>query len=125
MITAAAVCLTVGMLLCFIGCSEGKSGTQYKYENDSFTDTYNLFDDGTYERIYNGSDYGKMALETGTYGSSSSSISFTAEKEADDWPGGVSKYWWFSNPYHGTLTDSYLEISGRTYKEHGTVYSSN
>lgn len=124
MTVVAAVCLTCEILLCFIGCSDGKSGTQYKYEAGSFTDTYDLFDDGTYKRIYDGSDYSNMTLETGTYESSSSSVSFKAENVSDYWPGGVSKYYWLLNPYHGTLTDSSLYISGRTYKEHGSVWSS-
>lgn len=125
-LTAATVIgLLMGTLLCVAGCgNNGRSGTQYKYEGSSFTDTYNLYDDGTYERIYEGLAYvASTTLETGTYTKSPSSILFNVKRVFEGtWANEVPKY---SFAYHGTLSDKTLVIEGRIYKKHGSVYSSS
>lgn len=135
MTVAMTVCFTIGLLFFTAGCEndDGKSGTQYRYESDSYADIYNLYDDGTYEREYEGSDYtGRVALETGTYSQSSSSLSFKIERQLEGtWPSGALRYGLLIGSYSGTLRDEYMDIrdaftlSSKRYEKHGSVYTSD
>lgn len=115
---AAIMCLATGLFN--MGCSAKKSGVMYQREGNSFTDTYILFEDGTYKRNYEGSELsGTVAIETGHYKTSGSTVSFTAESAIEEqWPTGPFKYWILSNPYKGVLNNS-LTISGNTYQKNG------
>lgn len=117
-IAVATICLAVG-------CSCETNGASYQYKGGSFTDTYRLRDDGTYKREYKGPEYdGIVALEEGTYETSSSSIYFTVGATLDGkWPSEVSKYYW-NNSYSGTLNTS-LSVGGRTYEKYGNECSSD
>ncbi|MDE6773615.1 MAG: hypothetical protein K2J14_03205 [Treponemataceae bacterium] len=126
-VTVATVCLATGGVFCLIGCGDNtKSGTSYQYKNTSYsyTDTYNLYDDGSYERIYEGTEYyGTVVLEIGTYKANGSSLSFTGTNalgDGEQWPSGIVKYYLISNPYNGSLNTN-LSISGRTYTKHGSI----
>ena len=128
----AAIGLVALMLFCTAGCSDdGKSSTsyQYQYEGDSFTDTYKLYDDDSYKRVYAGADYSSLTLESGTYAASESSVTFYVESISDSWPNAAYSYYWvLTNSYSGSLSDDYLRLSygltTRTYKKSGTVHSS-
>lgn len=125
MMSAVVVCLIMGIVFVAASCgNNGKNGTIYQYEGDSFTDSYKLYDDNSYKREYTGTDYSNMALEVGTYETNGSSVNFYVESVTDVWPSGVYKYWFLSTSYSGSLYDDYLNISGRRYKKGGTTYSS-
>ena len=124
-VAVATVCLATGGMFCLIGCGDNtKSGTVYQYKATSYTDTYNLYDDGSYERIYEGDYYlGTVVLEIGTYKANGSSLSFTGKNalgDGEQWPSGIVKYYLISNPYDGRLNTD-LSISGRTYTKHGSI----
>lgn len=123
-VVATAVCLATGVF-CIIGCGDNtKSGTVYQYKTSSYTDTYNLYDDESYKRIYEGGDYyGSVVLEIGTYKTNGSSLSFKGTDALGDgamWPSGTVKYYTISNPYSGSLNTNLL-ISGTTYTKHGSI----
>lgn len=123
-VVATAVCLATGVF-CITGCGDNtKSGTVYQYKTSSYTDTYNLYEDESYERIYEGDYYyGTVVLEIGTYKTNGSSLSFTGKNalgDGEQWPSGIVKYYLISNPYNGTLNTN-LSISGRTYTKHGSI----
>lgn len=127
--SAASVCLMMGMLLCIVGCGAKKTGTVYRYEGSTYTETYILYDDGTYKREYKGPHLGvedaDITLETGTYETYySSSVTFAVEKVTDSWPSGPYKAWILSSSYYGSLTGDYLSVYGTRYKERGTMTSS-
>ena len=124
-VTVATVCLATGGVFCLIGCGDNtKSGTVYKYEATSYTDTYNLYDDGSYERTYEGSPYvGEPVLEIGTYKTNGSTITFTGESawgDGEAWPSAVSLSKYRLPSYNGTLNTN-LSISGTTYTKHGSI----
>lgn len=123
-VVAAAVCLATGVF-CIIGCGDDtKSGTVYQYKTGSYTDTYNLYEDGSYERTYEGSPYvGAPALEIGTYKTNGSAIVFTGESawgNGESWPSAVSLSKYRLPTYTGTLNTN-LSISGTTYTKHGSI----
>ena len=132
---SVAICLIASMLLCVIGCG-GKSGTVYKYENTyrNYTDTYILFDDGTYKREYKEDPQvnvtGSLALETGTWKSDDyGSVTFYVEGNADrEIYAAISRildWWLFSSTYHGRFTDDGdLYVNSNTYEESGTMVTS-
>ncbi len=123
-VVAATVCLATGGVFCIVGCNnEGTNGTAYQYKT-SYTDTYNLYDDGTYIRSYEGEPYiGTVALEIGTYKISGSTVSFTGKSEfgeGESWPSNVSTSRYHLPTYSGTLNKS-LIVDYKTYQEHGSV----
>ncbi|MDE7140366.1 MAG: hypothetical protein K2M90_08020 [Treponemataceae bacterium] len=124
-VAVATVCLATGGMFCLIGCGDNtKSGTVYQYKSTSYsyTDTYNLYDDGSYERIYEGPDFSRTTtIETGTYKKNGSTVTFTAETAIEEqWPSGPYKHWYLINPYSGYL-DTNLSINATTYTKHGSI----
>ncbi|MBD5447327.1 MAG: hypothetical protein HDR32_06200 [Treponema sp.] len=124
-VAVATVCLATGGVFCFVGCGDNtKSGTSYQYKATSYTDTYNLYEDGSYERTYEGSPYiGEPILEIGTYKTNGSLITFTGDSawgDGESWPSAVSLSKYRLPSYSGSLTTN-LSISGTTYTKHGSI----
>ena len=123
---ATVVCLTMGILFATISCSDEKTGIVYRYnKSDSFTDTYYLYEDGSYTRTYIGTNTSNQDLENGSYKTTSSSVTFSVGYVTEVWPNEVSRHWipLLTNSYSGTLTGNYLNISGTRYEKDGTVHS--
>lgn len=142
MTAAAAVCFVTGMLFCVTGCG-GKSGTSYQYEETGtypFTDTYNLFDDGTFKREYDGTYISsslnvstqKITLESGTYTTTSTGITFNVENSSDSgvWDAVLAPHWYSGSynykRYGGTFNEDVSIVLGSriTYKKKGSVFTS-
>ena len=119
--------VVIACMICLVSCCETyeKKGKSYRYNSNSFADIYNLYEDGTYKRVYKYKDSSneKITLEEGTYTTNSSSIIFYVE-QYEGHPYGAYSYGYRS--YSGTLESSlYLGdyYNSRVYKKSGEVYS--